>query len=234
MNGKLKLILIFLGGFTAGGVAGALLAKEVVTRKLERDHDEEIIAIRKLYTGNVKKPESLNKKPEDNIETVGEGIPKEKKVNTKSVDYSKCYKKAGDKHPLTEEQKARIEAVRNQHPSEDDDRETGIYEITAEYDEENDEPGFGDKKFQDWIEMTFYTFDEALCISSWGSYEDAELERTTEQIMNDESELVHDILPVLQEMEFLNKPYDVMYIRNNLRGVDVKITKAYTQSPITT
>jgi hypothetical protein len=234
MKVTLKDVLIFCGGFGAGATAGAIVAKEVVKRKMEKDHEEEIAELRELYTGNVKKPESLTKKEETDVETVGEGIPKEKKVNTKETDYTKCYKKAGDKHVLTDEQKARIKAVQSQAPSEDDDRESGIYEITKDYDYENDEPGFGDKKFQDWIEMTFYTYDETLAISSWGSYEEAELERTPEQIVNDESELVHDILPVLQEMEFLNKPYDIMYIRNNLRGVDVKVTKAYSQSPITT
>lgn len=233
VNGKD--VVIFLGGLGTGITAGALIAHEVTKRKMEKEHEEEIVEIRELYKGaTTKKPKSLEKREIESVESVGSGIPKEKKVDTRKTDYTQPYKNAGAKHVLTEEQKARIKAVQSQGPSDDDDKDYGIYEITEEYDEINDEPGFGDKKFQDWMEMTFYTHDEALQVTSWGSWEDAELERTSEQVINDESELVHDILPVLAQMDFLNKPYDIMYIRNNLRGVDVKVIKRYEHSPIVT
>lgn len=228
MNNILKGGLIFTAGVIVGFIGGVIGAKKVVEDKCKDEFRDELEELRNHYESRIPHTEKVDA---DNIETIANGTPGSKEVNTNKTNYTDCYDKDNHRRKELLDRVKRIqEAVESEGPKEDDDRDSDIYEITEEYDDENEEPGYGDKKFFDAVEMIFYTKDGALKVSSWGTVDDCELGRMPQQVQNDEDELVHDILPVLEEMEFIRKPYDVMYIRDGLRNTDVKVTKAYTSS----
>ena len=62
-------------------------------------------------------------------------------------------------------------------------------------------------------------------ISDWGDLEPLNESRSDLEVMTEEDEIVHDILPYLDEIGFAAKPYDRIYLRNRRRSLDVQVTK---------
>jgi hypothetical protein len=47
---------------------------------------------------------------------------------------------------------------------------------------------------------------------------------------NEEDEIIYDIDPYLKLISFDHKPYDEIYLRNNRRNLDIKLSKRYAES----
>lgn len=232
----MKKLVIFLAGIVVGGAISTGITYFITKKKCEKVCDEEIRLLRNHYDELLAKYETDEVKteteeddPDDGIETVGEGLPSEKKINTSATNYAGCYKSS-----VSPELKKKIRDIKaktfSAHPTEEDD-EDGIYEIAYEDDDTTGEPGFGRKKGYDTVHMTYYA-DGALNISSWGSMSSILDDLEPNQIEGEEDEIRSDILPYLKEIEFDHGAYDVAYIRDNRRGVDVEVTRVTSSRDI--
>lgn len=239
MNSLIKGILIFTGGLAVGGGVGATISYFVTKRRAEKECSDEIAALRKHYEDVLERYEALEpdkedsdiSKNDDGIVTVGEGVPADKKVNTHKTAYEQAYKKETKLSPEVQEsiRKAK-ENIETMAPSEDDDEEEDIVEITTFDDKYTGEPGYGQKSGYYAIEMAYYTKDEGMEVTDWGEMNDGSLERDDMMIANEEDEIIYDILPYLKEVEFGHKPYDEIYLRNNKRSIDIHLVKRYSSS----
>lgn len=243
MNPIVKGLLIFAAGLVTGGGVGASVSYYVTKQREEEYCRDEIAALRKHYEDILERYEALEPKDEDEDEvtenedgivTVGTGIPTDKKVDTHKREYGQAYKKDGanvlaaDIRKKIEMAKARNEAVA---PSEDDEEED-ILEITLEKNEYTGEPGYGQKSGYYAIEMAYYTKDGGMAVTDWGNMDDVNLERDDMMIANEEDEIIYDIEPYLKAIEFGHKPYDEIYLRDNKRSLDIKLSKRYSESSI--
>lgn len=236
-NPLVKCLLIFAGGLVVGGGVGATASYFVTKKKVDKEYENAIVELRKYYEELLDKYEPLNTETEesdiseneDGIVTVGAGIPTDKKVNTQKLAYDKAYK-------VDSKIKERIEAAKERlastAPSEDDDEED-IVEITTYEDEYSHEPGYGQKPGYYAIEMAYYTKDGGMTITDWGQMEDDGYFNGDDADMgkaNEEDEIIYDIDPYLKLISFDHKPYDEIYLRNNKRNLDIKLSKRYAES----
>jgi len=237
LNPLVKGLLIFVGGLIVGGGVGATASYFVTKKRLDKEYDDAIVELRIHYEELLDKYEALNPEPteegdisknEDGIVTVGAGIPTDKKVNTQKLAYDKAYK-------VDPKIKERIEAAKERlastGPSEDDEEED-IVEITTYEDEYSHEPGYGQKPGYYAIEMAYYTKDGGMAVTDWGQMEDDGYFNDDDGMKkaNEEDEIIYDIDPYLKLISFDHKPYDEIYLRNNRRNLDIKLSKRYAES----
>lgn len=226
MNKVLKGTLIFTAGFSIGAAVSAVVTKAVV----EQQAAEDLADLRESYESKLPKPER-QAKDDDTVTT--DGVPEQKQVDTHKTNYagySKKEKKAEKAestggYKLTEEQKEKVKKAQNTPPTEEDDDPDEIIEIREYDDELTGEDGYGYKAGYGVVEMEYYTQDGCLKISDWGDLEPLNEGRSDLEIMSEEDEIVHDILPYLDEIGFAAKPYDRIYLRNRRRSLDVQVTK---------
>lgn len=221
---KGKMIGIFALGFAIGGVVGAVCGYFYGEDKFKKEKDEEVEAERKRFEKILdafeddspakkkkeKKAEKAPEKKEDDVVTVGGGVPEGKTVDTHATDYSKMSSRVKDIQERVE-----IEAA----PSEDDDEEAQIFEISG--------TRYGENPYFDTVEMYFYTESEDMKVSSWGSILDRYSDTPDDKFIETEDLLIHDVLPYLMDHGFLKKPFDVTHIRDNNLSIDVKVTKVH-------
>lgn len=237
LNPLVKGLLIFVGGLVVGGGVGATASYFVTKKRLDKECEDAIVELRIHYEELLDKYEPLNtesqeesdiSKNEDGLVTVGEGIPTDKKVNTNKLAYDKAYKIDPKIKERIEAAKERLEST---GPSEDDEEED-IVEITTYEDEYSHEPGYGQKSGYYAIEMAFFTKDGGMKVTDWGSMEDLEFKDDEDGMRraNEEDEIIYDIDPYLKLISFDHKPYDEIYLRNNKRKIDIKLSKRYSDS----
>ena len=237
LNPLVKGLLIFAGGLVVGGGVGATASYFVTKKHLDKEHDDAIVELRIHYEELLDKYEPLNTESkeesdisenEDGIVTVGAGIPTDKKINTQKVAYDKAYKVDPKIKERIEAAKERLEST---GPSEDDEEED-IVEITTYEDEYSHEPGYGQKTGYYAIEMAFFTKDGGMKVTDWGSMEDLEFKDDEDGMRkaNEEDEIIYDVDPYLKLISFDHKPYDEIYLRNNKRKIDIKLSKRYAES----
>ena len=237
LNPLVKGLLIFAGGLAVGGGVGATVSYFVTKKRLDKEHDDAIVELRIHYEELLDKYEALDPEPtdesdisenEEGIVTVGAGIPTDKKVNTQKLAYDKAYKVDPKIKERIEAAKERLEST---GPSEDDDEED-IVEITTYEDEYSHEPGYGQKPGYYAIEMAYYTKDGGMAVTDWGQMEDDGYFDDDDGMKkaNEEDEIIYDIDPYLKLISFEHKPYDEIYLRNNRRNLDIKLSKRYAES----
>ena len=237
LNPLVKGLLIFAGGLVVGGGVGATASYFVTKKRLDKENENAIVELRLYYEELLDKYEPLNTESEeesdiseneDGIVTVGAGIPTDKKVNTNKLAYDKAYKVDPKIKERIEAAKERLEST---GPSEDDDEED-IVEITTYEDEYSHEPGYGQKTGYYAIEMAFFTKDGGMKVTDWGSMEDIEFKDDEDDMRraNEEDEIIYDVDPYLKLISFDHKPYDEIYLRNNKRKIDIKLSKRYAES----
>ena len=237
LNPLVKGLLIFAGGLVVGGGVGATASYFVTKKHIDKEHDDAIVELRIHYEELLDKYEPLNTESqeesdisenEDGIVTVGAGIPTDKKVNTQKLAYDKAYKVDPKIKERIEAAKERLEST---GPSEDDEEED-IVEITTYEDEYTHEPGYGQKSGYYAIEMAFFTKDGGMKVTDWGSMEDLEFKDDEDGMRkaNEEDEIIYDVDPYLKLISFDHKPYDEIYLRNNKRKIDIKLSKRYAES----
>lgn len=237
LNPLVKGLLIFAGGLVVGGGVGATASYFITKNRLDKEHDDAIVELRIHYEELLEKYEPLNTESqeesdisenEDGIVTVGAGIPTDKKVNTSKLAYDRAYKVDPKIRERIEAAKERLEST---GPSEDDDEED-IVEITTYEDEYSHEPGYGQKPGYYAIEMAYYTKDGGMAVTDWGSMEDDGYFNDDDGMgkANEEDEIIYDIDPYLKLISFDHKPYDEIYLRNNKRNLDIKLSKRYAES----
>lgn len=238
LNPLVKGLLIFAGGLVVGGGAGATASYFITKKRLDKEYENAIVELRIHYEELLDKYEPLNTESkeesdisenEDGIVTVGAGIPTDKKVNTNKLAYDKAYKVDPKIKERIEAAKERLESI---GPSEDDDEEEDIVEITTYEDEYSHEPGYGQKSGYYAIEMAFFTKDGGMKVTDWGSMEDLEFKDDEDGMRkaNEEDEIIYDVDPYLKLISFDHKPYDEIYLRNNKRKIDIKLSKRYAES----
>jgi len=220
VNKVLKGALIFTAGAAIGASVSAVITKAVV----EKQNAEDLADLRESYENKLPKPER-QAKGDDTVTT--DGVPEQRAVNTHKTDYTRYSKKSESTggYKLTEEQKEKVKEAQNAQPTEEDDDPDEIVEIREYDDELTGEDGYGYKSGYGVIEMEYYTQDGCLKISDWGDLEPLNNDRSDLEIMAEEDEIVHDILPYLDEIGFVAKPYDRIYLRNRRRSLDVQVTK---------
>ena len=223
MNKVLKGTLIFTSGLSIGAVLSAVITKAVV----EQQYAEDMADLRESYENKLPKPER-QAKTDDTVTT--DGVPEQKQIDTHKTNYagySKKEKKSESTggYKLTEEQKEKVKEAQNVPPTEEDDNPDDIIEIHEYDDKLTGEEGYGYKAGYGVIEMEYYTQDGCLKISDWGDLEPLNEDRSDLEIMSEEDEIVHDILPYLDEIGFIAKPYDRIYLRNRRRSLDIQVTK---------
>lgn len=221
---KTKVIFFALGALYGGIVAGIAMYQYMKNKKEEQE-SEEIAELRKYYQEKLEKYEPPVTRKNGDVEVVNtiDGIP-EGSVNTQEVRYDSIYERVNKVATRVKEEAATA------HPSEDDDDDyddRDIYEITEQYDNLKNEPGFGERKGYDWVNMLYYTKSGNLAISEWSPNWDRGFERSEEQIKHEEEEIISDISPFLEEIDFAHQPYDVTYLRDKNWNVDCRITKVY-------
>ena len=237
LNPLVKGLLIFAGGLVVGGGVGATASYFVTKKHIDKEHDDAIVELRIHYEELLDKYEPLNTESteesdisenDDGIVTVGAGIPTDKKVNTQKLAYDKAYKVDPKIKERIEAAKERLEST---GPSEDDEEED-IVEITTYEDEYTHEPGYGQKSGYYAIEMAFFTKDGGMKVTDWGSMEDLEFKDDEDGMRkaNEEDEIIYDVDPYLKLISFDHKPYDEIYLRNNKRKIDIKLSKRYAES----
>lgn len=237
LNPLVKGLLIFAGGLVVGGGVGATASYFITKKRLDKEYENAIVELRIHYEELLDKYEPLNtespeesdiSKNEDGIVTVGAGIPTDKKVNTNKLAYDKAYKVDPKIKERIEAAKERLEST---GPSEDDEEED-IVEITTYEDEYTHEPGYGQKSGYYAIEMAFFTKDGGMKVTDWGSMEDLEFKDDEDGMRkaNEEDEIIYDVDPYLKLISFDHKPYDEIYLRNNKRKIDIKLSKRYAES----
>lgn len=237
LNPLVKGLLIFAGGLVVGGGIGATASYFVTKKRLDKECEDAIVELRIHYEELLEKYEPLNTESkeesdisenEDGIVTVGAGIPTDKKVNTQKLAYDKVYKVDPKIKERIEAAKERLEST---GPSEDDEEED-IVEITTYEDEYTHEPGYGQKSGYYAIEMAFFTKDGGMKVTDWGSMEDLEFKDDEDGMRraNEEDEIIYDVDPYLKLISFDHKPYDEIYLRNNKRKIDIKLSKRYAES----
>lgn len=237
LNPLVKGLLIFAGGLVVGGGVGATASYFVTKKHLDKECEDAIVELRIHYEELLDKYEPLNTESkeesdisenEDGLVTVGAGIPTDKKVNTNKLAYDKAYKVDPKIKERIEAAKERLEST---GPSEDDDEED-IVEITTYEDEYSHEPGYGQKPGYYAIEMAYYTKDGGMAITDWGQMEDDGYFQDDDGMKkaNEEDEIIYDIDPYLKLISFDHKPYDEIYLRNNRRNLDIKLSKRYAES----
>lgn len=236
LNPLVKGLLIFAGGLVVGGGVGATASYFITKKRLDKEHDDAIVELRIHYEELLDKYEPLNTEMEesdisenkDGIVTVGTGIPTDKKVNTNKLAYDRAYKVDPKIKERIEAAKERLEST---GPSEDDEEED-IVEITTYEDEYSHEPGYGQKPGYYAIEMAYYTKDGGMAITDWGQMEDDGYFQDDDGMKkaNEEDEIIYDIDPYLKLISFDHKPYDEIYLRNNKRNLDIKLSKRYAES----
>ena len=237
LNPLVKGLLIFAGGLVVGGGVGATASYFVTKKRLDKEYENAIVELRIHYEELLEKYEPLNtesteesdiSKTDDGIVTVGAGIPTDKKVNTNKLAYDKAYKVDPKIKERIEAAKERLEST---GPSEDDEEED-IVEITTYEDEYTHEPGYGQKSGYYAIEMAFFTKDGGMKVTDWGSMEDLEFKDDEDGMRkaNEEDEIIYDVDPYLKLISFDHKPYDEIYLRNNKRKIDIKLSKRYAES----
>ena len=237
LNPLVKSLLIFAGGLVVGGGVGATASYFVTKKRLDKEYENAIVELRIHYEELLDKYEPLNtesteesdiSKTDDGIVTVGAGIPTDKKVNTNKLAYDKAYKVDPKIKERIEAAKERLEST---GPSEDDEEED-IVEITTYEDEYTHEPGYGQKSGYYAIEMAFFTKDGGMKVTDWGSMEDLEFKDDEDGMRraNEEDEIIYDVDPYLKLISFDHKPYDEIYLRNNKRKIDIKLSKRYSDS----
>lgn len=237
LNPLVKGLLIFAGGLVVGGGVGATASYFVTKKRLDKECEDAIVELRIHYEELLDKYEPLNTESkdesdisenEDGIVTVGAGIPTDKKVNTNKLAYDKAYKVDPKIKERIEAAKERLEST---GPSEDDDDED-IAEITTYEDEYSHEPGYGQKPGYYAIEMAYYTKDGGMAVTDWGQMEDDGYFNDDDDMKkaNEEDEIIYDIDPYLKLISFDHKPYDEIYLRNNKRNLDIKLSKRYSES----
>lgn len=237
LNPLIKGLLIFAGGLVVGGGVGATASYFITKKHLDKEHDDAIVELRIHYEELLDKYEPLNTESqeesdisenEDGIVTVGTGIPTDKKVNTNKLAYDRAYKVDPKIKERIEAAKERLEST---GPSEDDEEED-IVEITTYEDEYSHEPGYGQKSGYYAIEMAFFTKDGGMKVTDWGSMEDLEFKDDEDGMRraNEEDEIIYDVDPYLKLISFDHKPYDEIYLRNNKRKIDIKLSKRYAES----
>ena len=237
LNPLVKGLLIFAGGLVVGGGVGATASYFITKKHLDKEHDDAIVELRIHYEELLDRYEPLNTESkeesdisenEDGIVTVGAGIPTDKKVNTQKLAYDKAYKVDPKIKERIEAAKERLEST---GPSEDDEEED-IVEITTYEDEYSHEPGYGQKSGYYAIEMAFFTKDGGMKVTDWGSMEDLEFKDDEDGMRkaNEEDEIIYDVDPYLKLISFDHKPYDEIYLRNNKRKIDIKLSKRYSDS----
>lgn len=237
LNPLVKGLLIFVGGLVVGGGVGATASYFVTKKHLDKECEDAIVELRIHYEELLDKYEPLNTESkeesdisenEDGLVTVGAGIPTDKKVNTNKLAYDKAYKVDPKIKERIEAAKERLEST---GPSEDDDEED-IVEITTYEDEYSHEPGYGQKPGYYAIEMAYYTKDGGMAITDWGQMEDDGYFQDDDGMKkaNEEDEIIYDIDPYLKLISFDHKPYDEIYLRNNKRNLDIKLSKRYAES----
>lgn len=232
-----KGLLIFVGGLVVGGGIGATASYFITKKRLDKECEDAIVELRIHYEELLDKYEPLDtestedsdiSKNEDGLVTVGEGIPTDKKVNTNKLAYDKAYKVDPKIKERIEAAKERLEST---GPSEDDEEED-IVEITTYEDEYTHEPGYGQKSGYYAIEMAYYTKDGGMAVTDWGQMEDDGYFNDDDGMgkANEEDEIIYDIDPYLKLISFDHKPYDEIYLRNNRRNLDIKLSKRYAES----
>lgn len=237
LNPLVKGLLIFAGGLVVGGGVGATASYFITKKRLDKECEDAIVELRIHYEELLEKYEPLNteskeesdiSKTEDGIVTVGAGIPTDKKVNTQKLAYDKAYKVDPKIKERIEAAKERLESI---GPSEDDEEED-IVEITTYEDEYSHEPGYGQKPGYYAIEMAYYTKDGGMAVTDWGQMEDDGYFNDDDGMKkaNEEDEIIYDIDPYLKLISFDHKPYDEIYLRNNKRNLDIKLSKRYSES----
>lgn len=237
LNPLVKGLLIFAGGLVVGGGIGATVSYFITKKRLDEEYENAIVELRIHYEELLDKYEPLNtestedsdiSKTDDGIVTVGAGIPTDKKVNTQKLAYDKAYKVDPKIKERIEAAKERLEST---GPSEDDEEED-IVEITTYEDEYTHEPGYGQKSGYYAIEMAFFTKDGGMKVTDWGSMEDLEFKDDEDGMRkaNEEDEIIYDVDPYLKLISFDHKPYDEIYLRNNKRKIDIKLSKRYAES----
>lgn len=237
LNPLVKGLLIFAGGLVVGGGVGATASYFITKKRLDKEYENAIVELRIHYEELLDKYEPLNtesqeesdiSKTDDGIVTVGAGIPTDKKVNTQKLAYDKAYKVD---HKIKERIEAAKERLESTGPSEDDEEED-IVEITTYEDEYSHEPGYGQKPGYYAIEMAYYTKDGGMKVTDWGSMEDLEFKDDEDGMRkaNEEDEIIYDVDPYLKLISFDHKPYDEIYLRNNKRKIDIKLSKRYAES----
>lgn len=235
MKSWVKALLIFVGGAGSGAGVATIITKKVVEKKVEEGHREEMADLREHYEKKIndlkaklpKCEQVEDKKDSDGIVTVGKGTPEEKQTDTHKTEYGKYYdiRKARDPKEIID---GIIDSVeKSAHPGEDDEPEEMVYEVMDYRDPDTGEPGFGQKPGFYTVDMCFYQDDQALCMKDWGDLTDVELARGDREIHNDEDEIRNDILPYLLELGFEDEsfPYDIIKIRDKLRGLDVRVVR---------
>lgn len=237
LNPLVKGLLIFAGGLVVGGGIGATASYFITKKRLDKECEDAIVELRIHYEELLEKYEPLNteskeesdiSKNEDGLVTVGAGIPTDKKVNTSKLAYDKAYKVDPKIKERIEAAKERLEST---GPSEDDDEED-IVEITTYEDQYSHEPGYGQKPGYYAIEMAYYTKDGGMAVTDWGQMEDDGYFNDDDGMKkaNEEDEIIYDIDPYLKLISFDHKPYDEIYLRNNKRNLDIKLSKRYAES----
>ena len=237
LNPLVKGLLIFAGGLVVGGGVGATASYFITKKRLDKECEDAIVELRIHYEELLDKYEPLNTEPkeesdisktDDGIVTVGAGIPTDKKVNTNKLAYDKAYKVDPKIKERIEAAKERLEST---GPSEDDEEED-IVEITTYEDQYTKEPGYGQKSGYYAIEMAFFTKDGGMKVTDWGSMEDLEFKDDEDGMRkaNEEDEIIYDVDPYLKLISFDHKPYDEIYLRNNKRKIDIKLSKRYAES----
>ena len=237
LNPLVKGLLIFAGGLVVGGGVGATASYFVTKKRLDKEYGDAIVELRIHYEELLDKYEPLNTESkeesdisenEDGIVTVGAGIPTDKKVNTQKLAYDKAYKVDPKIKERIEAAKERLEST---GPSEDDEEED-IVEITTYEDQYTKEPGYGQKSGYYAIEMSYYTKDGGMAVTDWGQMEDDGYFNDDDGMKkaNEEDEIIYDIDPYLKLISFDHKPYDEIYLRNNKRNLDIKLSKKYAES----
>lgn len=220
MNKVVKGALIFTAGLSIGAAVSAVVTKAIV----EKNNAEDLADLRESYESKLPKPERQAKE-DDTVTT--DGVPEQKQIDTHKINYAGYSKKAESTggYKLTEEQKEKVKEAQNTPPTEEDDDPDEIIEIREYDDELTGEDGYGYKAGYGVVEMEYYTQDGCLKISDWGDLEPLNENRSDLEIMAEEDEIVHDILPYLDEIGFVAKPYDRIYLRNRRRSLDVQVTK---------
>lgn len=219
---KIKILGIFGLGVAIGGAAGAITSYILTKKQCDKKASDEVAELREHYEKKMEELEAKLPKEEvepdsdkDGIVTVGKGIPEEKKVDTHATDYDKKYK------DIKKRVKEVQDRVQNQAaPSEDDGEEPAVYEIS-----EDGKDGYGRRNYYDCIEAEYYAIDGGFKVTNWNTILENYPDQTDEAFAKTEDELINDICPFLREQGFDEKPYDIVYVRDNNLSIDLRIVK---------
>lgn len=248
MNNSVKCILIFAGGFIAGGISTYLGMRQRFKDKLERETNE----VREVYNekishyekpktsleGDIKGPETIEEKV--HLDRTTSSYARELNNKPPLRDYTKYFQeKSGEKLDLKEvtkdaasdaaEDPAELEGPEDDEPytDEEDENETLEYEdyqLNGEHKkavEENREPYIIDASA---FELECSNYEKVSLV--YYISDDVLIEEHGAQA--DEVDRYDIVGTAFEDTHFDENNDEVMYVRNDILMCDYEITKVFT------